>query len=421
MKTRSPSSRSSFVVVVACAGAAAVGWSTSAWAAPQGEAKALKASADRSLVRERFCDATYLYKKLDEMQPTPENLLAASDAAGQGGDRAGAVRFLETFQSRHASHRLAASVATRLELLRAAIAKYGAGAACTDPAPECGNGAFESGEDCDDGNRVDADQCPITCKLSGSAAVVTPPPAVLPPTKPTKPVKPEPVKPEPVKVEPARIDERVDEEDEEDKEPADVAAEPTTTEPTTTTTTTTTPTTTPTPPTTTPPTTTRDDEAGDEDTDDKVRSIDDEVPPPPGAGPPIGGFILSGLGGVVLVAGGATAVYGALPFVRYAQNVPQQTTVQLEYQAAEGASQKRQAAGRAADLRAALVKDANDWNQTFRWVATAGGAAAAIGAGALVGGIILIASGGDEPDEDADEAADEADVETTTDKEESDR
>lgn len=409
-----------FVIVVV----ASVGADPSfALGTPRGDAKALRASADRAVVREKFCEAAYLYKKLDEMEPTAETLVAASDAAAQGGDRAGAVRFLETFQSRHATHRLASTVAAKLEALRGAVSKYGAGAACSDPSPECGNGALEAGEDCEDGNRVDADQCPATCKLSGSAAAPPPPPpVVVPPVTPktkTPPPPPPPVKvepPPPVKVEPTKTTPPPDEE-EPTPVPDDGADEPVRTPP---------PEEKAPPPPPPPPkepahhdsrgSHDRDGDGDEGEGDHDVRSIDDEAPDEAGGGgAPVGGIVLSILGGVTVLGGGAAAGYASIPFIRYVQNVPQQTTVQQNYLDARTASEKRDAAGAAADLRAALVKDANDWNGLYRWVATGGGVAAAAGVGMLVGGIILIASsGGDEDgavEEDEDKADEEEDAE----------
>ncbi|MDP2345374.1 MAG: hypothetical protein Q8O67_30800 [Deltaproteobacteria bacterium] len=396
--------------------------SSSSTAAPAGDAKALQASADRAVVRERFCDAAYLYRKLDEMKAAPENLIAASEAAAGGGDRSGALRFLETFQSRHAGHRLAGSVATKIEALRAAVAKYGAGSACVDPPAECGNGAFESGEDCDDGNRVDADSCPATCKGGGSTTTATPPPPppppILPPAKvkpPPPPVKVEPVKPvkvEPVKVEPVKVEPEpepevraIDKEpDEEDEEPAvtppdgPVAVEPEVK------------------PTPEPPAKVivddRDEDADDE--DKKVRSIDDEPVEEAGGGggAPIGGIILAGTGGLAAVAGGVAVGFGLIPFINYAGNVNKQTAVQQDFLDARTEGERRVAAGAAADLRASLVRDANQWNGREQYIALGGGAATAVGIGLLVGGIILVASSGGAPEEDSTEdAADEEEEE----------
>ena len=417
--------------------------SSSALAA--GDPKALKATADRAVVRERFCDAAYLYRKLDEQKAAPENLIAASDAAVGGGDRAGALRFLETFQSRHAAHRLAGSVAAKVDALRATIAKYGAGAACADPPPECGNGAVEAGEGCDDGNRVDADSCPATC-MGGAATTTTAPvvaPVPVPPVKgkvpPVPPVKVEPVKPppkvepvkvEPVKVEPVKVepepefvrapDREPDEEDdveaadtEEPEEPEATAEAPTTPDE---------------------PLREREPEPEpepapvparvvvDEEPVEPVRSIDDAAPPPPSGGSPIAGIALAGVGGLIAVGGGAAVGFGLLPFINYAGNVNKQTAVQQQFLDANTAGERRAAAGAAADLRASLVKDANDWNGLNQWITLGGGIATAAGIGALVGGIILIASSGDAPDEEGgDEDDDKEEEEEENDDAEDDR
>ena len=412
----------SFVVVVGVCAVPAFA------AAPRGDAKALRGAADRSVVREKFCDAAYLYRKLDEMEQTPETLIAASDAASQGGDRGGAVRFLETFQSRYATHRLASTVASKLEALRGAVSKYGAGATCADPAAECGNGAFEAGEDCDDGNRVDADSCPATCKIAGSVVTPPPPPPVVtppvkvktpPPPPPPPPVKIEPpppvkVEPPPVKVEP-KVETTTSTVDDEDPAPvADDGSEgPVREEPQVTP---------PPPPPKEEPKLVDDRRGGDE---EEVPAVDDEAEvEPAGGGAPVGGIILSILGGVAVVGGGGAAAYASIPLVRFVQNVPQQTTVQQTYLDAQGSADKRAAARAAADLRAALVADANSWNSLYRWVATGGGVAAAAGVGMLIGGIVIIASGGgddtateDDAEADADKEADTADEEA----EESDR
>ncbi len=368
---------------------------SSSWAAPGGDPKALQGAADRALARERFCDAAYLYRRLDEMKSAPEALIAASDAAAGGGDRAGALRFLETFQARHASHRLAAGVATKIEALRAAIAKYGAGAACKDPPAECGNGAPETGEDCDDGNRVDFDTCPATCKTGATTPTTTttlPPPVKVPPAK-VPPAKVEPPQAEAVtqaaepEPEPVRaIDREPDEEDDADA----VAVEPA-----------------PTPAPEPPPKVVIDpkpaahldeedeedeEDRADKDHDKKVRSIDDE---PASGGSPVAGIILAGVGGLSAIGGGVAVGVGLIPFLGYLGNVNKQTDVQQQYLDARSDAERRSSAGDAADLRASLVNDANSWNQLNQWVAFGGAAAAAAGIGALIGGIVLVASSGD--------------------------
>jgi cysteine-rich repeat protein len=53
-----------------------------------------------------------------------------------------------------------ATIATRADCL-GGDAYAQAGIVC--PAPACGNGMREPGEDCDDGNQLDGDACPATC------------------------------------------------------------------------------------------------------------------------------------------------------------------------------------------------------------------------------------------------------------------
>jgi len=367
-----------------------------------GNPAAARNAADSAMTRERFCDAAYLYKKLDELSADATTTLKAAEALAQGGDRAGAVALLEAFPVRFPGHPLSGGAAKRLELIRAAIGKVGPGSTCPAPDPVCGNGLVEGSETCDDGNRVDADSCPATCTTAGAAPVVTPP-VVTPPVV-TPPVVTPPVVTPPV-VTPT---------------PPTTTTSPTTTT-TSPTTTTTSPTTT-TPPDEEPSTT---DRLPDDGATPQPTTIEPVPPPttpteepaptteepleevPAGPGPPIAGIALSAVGGIVAVAGTGAVVLGLMPAISYFAGSGGQAAAVAQYEAADGNAERRDAAGAAADAYAAQARDATAWNNQGRWLLLGGTGGLAAGAGLLVGGILLIANHGGEPGEDGDDDDDD--------------
>lgn len=365
-----------------------------------GNPAAARNAADSAMTRERFCEAAWLYRRLDELNADATITVKAAEALAQGGDRAGAAAVLEAFPVRFPGHPLAAAAAKRLDLIRTAIGKIGPGATCPAPAPVCGNGLVEANETCDDGNRVDADSCPATCIAVGTVApVVTPPPT---PT-PAPPTPPPPT--------------------------TTTATTPTTTPtttamPTTTPTTTSTPTTTPATTTTTTPTPEPEPEppatvepppvaptpvepTPAEPVDDVAPApIEDEVPA--GPGPPIAGIALSTVGGLAAAAGTGAMVLGVLPAIAYFSGSGAQAAAAAEYRAADNNADRRAAAGAAADAYAAQANQAATWNNQGRWLLLGGTGGLAVGAGLLVGGILLIANhGGDVVDDDRDDDKDD--------------
>lgn len=145
--------------------------------------KAHKAAAERALVKERYCEALFLYQKLDQVDPNAEWALQAADAAQFADDRQRALALYKDALARARKHPRARAMETSIAALEKLIARSGNGTACATPAAECGNGLIESGESCDDGNRQGGDSCPATC--AGGAAVVLPP--VPPPVGTSKP------------------------------------------------------------------------------------------------------------------------------------------------------------------------------------------------------------------------------------------
>jgi hypothetical protein len=123
------------------------------------------------------------------------------------------------------------------------------------------------------------------------------------------------------------------------------------------------------------------------------------VEPPAGPGPPIAGFVLSGVGGIAAVGGIGALVIGLAPVVSYFSGTGGQAAAVATYNKAETPSEQRAAAGAAADARAALVRDSTAWNSYGRWFTAGGGGAVAAGIGLIVGGVILISSNGAEPTE----------------------
>lgn len=156
-------------------------------------AKAHKGAAERAIVKERWCEAVFLYAKLDDVDPNPEWALQAADAAQFADDRARAVALYKSALSRAPKHPRARAMEQSISALEKVIGKSGAGTACGVPTPECGNGVVEGSETCDDGNRSAGDSCPATCTgTAQSAKPVTglpaPPLVIVPPIVPVKPV-----------------------------------------------------------------------------------------------------------------------------------------------------------------------------------------------------------------------------------------
>ena len=357
-----------FVVVAALA-------SASVFAA--GNPAALRAAADRAMLREQFCDAAYFYGRLDEQSPKAEMAILAASAAAQGGDRGGAVTMLEAFDTRFPGDPASASVAKRLETFKQAIARVGPGAACAVPAADCGNGLIEGAETCDDGNRAGGDSCPANCidATPVPAPAPTPTPTPTPTTSPTPPPPTAttpawaaPVTPTPTTtVEPTAAVEPTPT----PQEPAPVDA-PTTVEP---------------------------------ETEPVVTQTDRVEPPPAAVGPgaPIAGIVLASVGGLVTAGGGVALGLGLVPAIAFLTGGGAQAAAANDYADAVDAFERRKAAGKAADAYAAQRTNANRWNNQGRWLAIGGGAGLAVGIGLVVGGVLLIVNNGADIDDDSDD------------------
>jgi cysteine-rich repeat protein len=149
--------------------------------------KAHRASAERALVKERFCEAVYLYEALDKIDPNPDHLLAAAEAADRADDRTkAAALYKAAIERKHPRVKY-------IEQQLAGLQKRGGSAtSCSAPRAECGNGLLEAGETCDDGNSLDGDKCPRTCT---GAAAASPAPVPAPVALPAPIVVPVPVPP----------------------------------------------------------------------------------------------------------------------------------------------------------------------------------------------------------------------------------
>ncbi|HEY1097491.1 MAG TPA: hypothetical protein VGF99_01130, partial [Myxococcota bacterium] len=122
-----------------------------------------------------------------------------------------------------------------------------------------------------------------------------------------------------------------------------------------------------------------------------------------GPGAPIGGIILSSLGGVVTVAGGVALGLGLVPYIDHAGGAGAQDAAAAKYADADNAFDRRQAAGEAADAYDQQRGTAQAWNTQGRWLAVGGGVGVAAGIGMLVGGILLVANNGPAVDNDVDD------------------
>jgi cysteine-rich repeat protein len=181
------------IVLVATTATALAAFAPASSARAQ-NAKAHKGAAERAIVKERWCEAVFLYSKLDDVDPNPEWALQAADAAQFADDRGRAVALYKSALARAPKHPRARAMEQSISALEKLIGKSGNGTACGMPTPECGNGVVEGSETCDDGNRSAGDSCPATCTgTSQSAKPVTglpSVPVVVPPVVPVVPVKP---------------------------------------------------------------------------------------------------------------------------------------------------------------------------------------------------------------------------------------
>ncbi len=161
--------------------------------------KAHKAAAERAIVKERWCEAVFLYAELDKVDANPEWALQAADAAQFADDRAKALSLYKSALARAPKHPRARAMEASIAALEKLIEKSGNGTACTAPRAECGNGVIESGETCDDGNVQSGDTCPATCTggkpvpVTPTKTTPTPPPVVTPPPPPVVTPPPPPV------------------------------------------------------------------------------------------------------------------------------------------------------------------------------------------------------------------------------------
>lgn len=150
-------------------------------------ARSLRAAAERALNKDRFCDAAFLYSKLDDQEPGGDALALAGEAAERADDRARAVAFYKSFVAKSPRHPRVRAAEGSIAALEKLMAKSGQGKACgAAPPPECGNGLVEGPESCDDGNTQDGDRCSRTCGGGGYTAAPTPlpGPTVVPPAVP---------------------------------------------------------------------------------------------------------------------------------------------------------------------------------------------------------------------------------------------
>ena len=138
-------------------------------------ARALRAAAERALNKDRFCDASFLYAKLEDQEPNGDALSLAGEAAERADDRPRALAFYKSFVSKSPRHPRVRAAEGSIAALEKLIAKSGNGRACgAAPPAECGNGLVEGAESCDDGNTQDGDRCSRTCGGGGYSAAPTP-------------------------------------------------------------------------------------------------------------------------------------------------------------------------------------------------------------------------------------------------------
>jgi cysteine-rich repeat protein len=352
-------------------------------ASATGNPDAALRAADSAMSRERFCDAAFLYRRLDELEPDATAALRAAEALSQGGDRAGALAIVTAFPARFPGHPQSATAAKRVELLQAAIAKVGPGDPCPIPPPQCGNGLVESGESCDDGNRADGDACPATCS-AGTSVTPPPPPMTTAMTTSPPPTPPPPTSPPP----------------------------PTLPQPT------------PTPPTATPAsaTTTSTAPAGSLDADDETKAVSKpssdenedadadaeasrrvlaEPAPAPEVEPttaeaPIVGIAVATAGGLITATSLSAVVIGVIPAISYLAGARDQAAAANRYRQADTVTEQRQAAGDAADAYADQANRAFLWNGQGRWLAIGGGVGLGLGMGLLIGGLASLGDSGDD-------------------------
>lgn len=177
-------------------------------------ARALRAAAERALNKDRFCDASFLFAKLEDQEQNGDALALAGEAAERADDRPRALAFYKSFVAKNPRHPRVRAVEGSIAALEKLIAKGGNGRGCgAAPPPECGNGLVEGSESCDDGNTQDGDRCSRTCGGGGYTAAptplpgptVVPVPVPLPAPPPPAPVvaaPPPPPPPPPTKAAP---------------------------------------------------------------------------------------------------------------------------------------------------------------------------------------------------------------------------
>ena len=471
--------RSGFLVVlVVCLGQAA--------AAPAfaQNVKAHKAAAERAIVKERWCEAVFLYTELDKVDANPEWALQAADAAQFADDRPRALSLYMSALERAKNQPRARAIEASIASLATLISKSGNGTACTPPPAQCGNGVVEQGESCDDGNVQSGDACPANC-VGGSRGAPPPPPP--PPLKtveppPVKTVEPPPPPPPPVKtVEPpsstsggtelctllkpvklfakgewksldfgatVTIKSRgpqwtiVETQGGEGKiassamegacnkdgaSPAKIDTPPSKTEPP------------PPPPTKTepppppPPETHVDtppphvEDRHEDRRDDRRREAEplepdhkpgNEAPTVKKGGGGLGGWITLGVGAALLVGGGVTATYGALPYFDYVKECqgtfggtacPEVDKLAADYQKKTSDADRAKVATNERDLHARVQNAADAWDgtdkttiPTGRFVFAGGAGVGGLGLALVVTGLIWgIAGGASAPDETA--------------------
>src|SRR3954468_6367334 len=95
--------------------------------------KAHKASAERAIVKERWCEAVFLYTELDKVDPNPEWTLQAADAAQFADDRPKALALYKATLAKAPHHPRARAMEASVAALQTLIDKSGNGSACATP------------------------------------------------------------------------------------------------------------------------------------------------------------------------------------------------------------------------------------------------------------------------------------------------
>jgi cysteine-rich repeat protein len=308
-------------------------------------------AARKAVAEKRYCDALPLFERAYAKTHEAKYLYNAAEVANAADDRMKAFALYNELRSSFPTFERAAKVEQRIQDLAPAIAKEGAGKACpaAPAAAVCGNGVVEAGEQCDDGNTKDGDGCSSTCTLQvcGDGHV--------------------------------DAGEQCDDGNTKDGDGCDhlckVETPPTTTTSATPTTATTATTTTAT-------------------TTNAKPAAAASTAKPAGAVWP---WLVTGTGGVVAVGGIVAIVVGVLPAIQFSVDAQRQAADQQHYLAATTDTARNDAVGDATLAFARLSQERADWNGygiPLTWI---GAAAAVVGVGAGVAGVVLAGDDGPSP------------------------